>query len=173
MGLIAIIFKFIGLGGIPAKLQEIIVLVLVAFSVAAYLEHRGAEHELASLTKSSTALKAEAKKEIDKLTTKHAAADAANQEKIREANKRVADTTNARDRVVRDFDAYRRTHPDVESPSGKPEAARSRECGTEDCGTIVVRLAERANNLAHSLGEVSDSLQGCQRDRDFLTGLPK
>lgn len=154
-------------------IAEILVVLLLIFVYTMHLEHVGAKDELAKIQKSSAALIASARADITKETSAHAADIQANTEKT---NAALAANTHLRgelDQRVRDFDAYRRAHPDVPRTGGGPLAAGAGECGTQDCGDLAVQLAERGNELAGSLGELTASLQSCERDRDSLTGLPR
>lgn len=135
-----------------------------------YLEHRGATQELAKLQKSSTALIAKAAAEVERETALHAADVEANQEKLNATQAANAALSDALDKRVRDFDAYRRSHPAVQNSAGGPVAASSGECGAQSCADLAVQLAERGNDLARSNGELVAALQAAQRDRDALTG---
>lgn len=152
--------------------ELLLVLALVGAAVL-HFEHKGATEELGKLKTSSVALVAKANAEIAKETTAHAADVKANQEKTDAAL--VANTALSAqlDSRVRDFDAYRRLHPDVPRAGGVTAATSAGECGATSCGDLVVRLAERGNELADSQGRLVASLQSCQRDRDSLTGLPE
>lgn len=158
---------------IPQWVIEIIAVLGIAGAAVLYLEHRGATDELAKLKSSSAKLLTKAQAAIDKETQAHAAEVAANQEKTDAALKAYDAVSGMLDDRVRDFDAYRASHPDLPRPAGGPAAAPDRSCGTQSCGDLAVQLAERGNDLARSVGELSATLQSCQRDRDALTGLPK
>jgi hypothetical protein len=160
-----------------SKLGRFIAEVLAAVALVAifvlHYEHKGATEELGKLQQSSAALIAKANEDIAKETAAHAADVKANQEKIDEAlaaNSALGTTLAQR---VRDFNAYRAAHPDVPRPSGVSGATGEGSCGATSCGDIAGRLAEAGNELAASVGELTATLQGCQRDRDSLTGLPR
>ena len=165
------ILSFVGLGGVPPIVIELVAIAGLGAAVYFGLEHRGKVEELAKLKASSAALVAKANAEIAKTNSAHAAEVAANQEKLNAAtaaNNALADQLDQR---VRDFDAYRRAHPAVASAPGVPGPARSGECGAYECGDLAVRLASTGDELARSNGLLVASLQACQQDRDSLTGL--
>jgi hypothetical protein len=167
------LLKLIGLGGVPAWVVEAIAIVALSGTVSLYLMHRGAARELAKLHTSSVKLQDKANKDIAQETAAHAADNAANQETLNATLKDYGVLSDTLDQRVRDFDAYRRSHPDVARPAGGSVPAGSGECGTEPCADLAVRLAERGDDLARSVGELAPALQACQRDRDSLNGLPK
>lgn len=140
---------------------------------ALHFEHKGATTELAKLQVSSTKLIAQAQKDIQAETAKHAADVKANQEKTNAALAANAALQSSLSQRVRDFDAYRRAHPDVPRPAGGFSAAQPGECGASSCGDLAVQLATAGDELAGSSGKLAVALQSCQRDRDSLTGLPK
>jgi hypothetical protein len=138
-----------------------------------HLIDEGEARELAKMAKSSQQLLAQAKARIATQDQDHAAFVASNRSQtdvLLKANSTLSDTLDQR---VRDFDAYRRAHPDVSRAAGGPAATGAGECGAQSCGDLAVQLARRGNELARSNGELTAALQASQRDRDALTGLPK
>lgn len=127
----------------------------------------------AQLVATGAAIKAHAEKRIADLTLQHAAEVAANQGKLDEALKTNGALSDSLDQRVRDFEAYRRSHPSVAGSSSGSSAAVSGECGALSCGELASRALQDSEQLARSVGELSAVLPGCQRDRDSLTGLPK
>lgn len=154
-------------------IAEILFALLAVGGVVLYLEHRGATQELTKLQKSSAALVQQTEQRNALDYDKYQAAATANQEKTNAALSANASLSARLADSVRGFDAYRRAHSPVASPTGAGGATSSGECGSEDCGAVVERLAVRGNELAGSDGALSADLQSCQRDRDALTGEPK
>jgi hypothetical protein len=163
--------KLFGLA-IPAWVYEVLIGIVATVGVILFLEHRGATHELDKLKVSSAHLIAKANTDIQNETNAHNADVKANQGKIDAALAANATLTADLARSVSLFDAYRRAHPDVARPTGGSGPAVSGECGARSCGDLASELAVRGNELAGSVGALSATLQGCQRDRDSLTGLP-
>lgn len=158
---------------LPKWLIEVLVIGLLVVVAVLYLEHKGASAELGKLKISSAALVQKAQAQNVETAKQYQAASAANQEKVDEAQVHVASVQSQLDGSVRQYDTYRRAHRAVASPASSGVAAQSGECGVEDCGAVVERLAVRGNELAGSVGGLSAELQGCQRDRDALTGEPR
>ena len=158
---------------VPTWVMELAVGLALLGGGILYFEHRGAREELGKLQVSSAALVAKAEKTIRAETEKHAADNAANLEKLDAANRDNAALGSALDQRVRDFDAYRRAHPDVPRPAGGPAAPVGGECGAQSCSDLAVQLAERGNDLARSVADLTAALQAAERDRDSLTGLPR
>lgn len=157
---------------IGRTIAEALMIVVLVGMASLYLEHRGALGELAKLQKSSTELLAKAQKDIQTETAKHAADVKANEEKTNAVLAANAALGGALDQRVRDFDAYRASHPDVPRSAGGPDAAGGGECGLISCGELASRALQDANRLARSSADLSAALQSCQRDRDSLTGMP-
>jgi hypothetical protein len=151
--------------------EIVLVLALIA-AVVLHFEHKGAREELAKLQKSSAALVAKADADIAKETAAHVADVKANQEKTDAALAANTALQSALDQRVRDFDAYRRAHPDVPRSASGPGPASGGECGATSCGDLASQLAKAGDELAGSAGALSATLQSCQRDRDSLTGEP-
>lgn len=154
-------------------IAEVLAAVLLVTAIVLHLEHKGATEELGKLQKSSTTLIAKANADIVKETSAHAADVKANQEKTNAALAANTATQLALTQRVRDFNAYRASHPDVPRSVSGPAVAVSGECGATSCGDLAGQLAKAGDELAGSLGQVTVSLQSCQRDRDSLTGLPE
>lgn len=166
------ILSMIGLGGVPAWVVEgVAILALLGTSIL-YFEHKGATHELAKLQVSSTELIKQANDHIADLTKTHVADVAANMERRNADLKLVGILSDDLDQRVRDFDAYRRKHPDVARAPGGQQPAGGGECGNRPCSDIIVQLAGRGDELARSNGELAATLQSCQRERDSLVGKP-
>lgn len=154
-------------------IAEALVVLIAVVALVYHFEHKGAAEELGKLQKSSATLITKANAQIAANTKQYQAAQAANQEKT---NAALAANTTLQSQLtdsVRQYDAYRRAHSAVASTTGASGAAQPGECGPEDCGSVIARLAVRGNELAGSVGALSADLQSCQRDRDALTGLPK
>lgn len=158
---------------VPAWVIEIVLAALLVGSAALYLEHHGAAGELAKLQKSSAALIESARVEVAKEAAQHAADVQANTEKLNAALAANTDLNTQLAQRVRDFNAYRASHPDVSRPAGGSVTTVNGECGHQSCGDLAGQLAAAGNQLARSVGDLSASLEACQRDRDSLTGLPR
>lgn len=154
-------------------LAEIAFALIVIFGAYHYVEHKGAAAEIGKLQAASAQLVTSVTQHNAADTKQYEAAGVANQEKTNAALAANASLSTRLADSVRDFDAYRRAHPGVASTTGADGAAQPGECGLEDCGAVVERLAVRGNELAGSTGQLSADLQSCQRDRDALTGEPK
>lgn len=157
---------------VPKWVIELVLAALLALFLVAHFEHVGAAKELASLQKSSAALIAKAQTQISNDAARYTSAQKVNQEKTDEATTRVTALQSELAASVRQYEAYRRSHPDVSRPAGGSQPASAGAAGPDARDAIIVRLAERGNELAGSVGELSAQLQSCQRDRDALTGLP-
>lgn len=131
-----------------------------------------ASHD-AELRATGAAVQAQAEKQIADLTVQHAATNAANQGKLDEALKTNAALGDTLDQRVRDFETYRRSHPNVARSAGGSEPAGQGECGAESCGSLASRALQDSDDLARSVGELCALLRTGQADRDSLTGLPK
>ncbi len=154
-------------------LAEILFGLILAAALVLHFEHEGAKQALAKMQASSAELVQTVTRQNAQTTAQYEAAVAANQEKTHEAQASVATLQSRLADSVRQYDAYRSAHPDVAGAAGAGGAAQPGECGPEDCGALVERLAVRGNELAGSVGDLSADLQSCQRDRDALTGQPR
>lgn len=167
--MITIIEKLFG-STIGRILAEIAFAGLLLGAFILHYEHKGATSELTKLQVSSAALLHEAQTKIEGDARDYQAAQAANEEKTNEALQTSAQLNQSLADSVRQYDAYRRQHPTVQSPPSPGVAAQPGECGPEDCGAVIDRLAVHGNELAGSVGQLGADLQSCQRDRDALTG---
>lgn len=169
--MIALIESLFGIN-VPRWVIEAVLVALVLGGAVLYLEHRGAQHELAKLQVSSARVLKQAKDQINAATASYAAAQLTNQEKLHAATAANAALESELTQRVRDFAAYRRAHPDVARSNGAAVATSSGECGARSCGDLAQELAERGTELAGSAGQAAAALESCQRDRDSLTGKP-
>jgi hypothetical protein len=154
-------------------IAEIVLALIATAALVLHFEHKGAAAELGRLKASSTELIEKVRAANDADTKQYQAAVAASQEKANAAIAARATLQSQLANSVRQFDAYRHSHPAVAGAGGPGSAAGSGECGSQDCGAVAEGLAVRGNELAGSLGAVSADLQSCQRERDALTGEPK
>lgn len=154
-------------------LAEIALGLLLLSCTVLYLEHRGAAKVMAKLEKSSDQVKQDAKDEIDRNNRNHAAEVKTNVDTTKAAVGAANALSAALDLSVRNFDAYRRAHPAVASAGGGSAATGLGECGAQSCGDLASAALQDGDQLTGSNAELSGVLQGCQRERDALTGLPK
>lgn len=169
--MITLIESVLGIS-VPRWVIELVLAALVLGGATLYLEHRGAARELAKLQVSSARVIAQAKDQINADTASYAAAQSVNQGKLNAALKSNSDLNAALAQRVRDFAAYRASHPDVARSNGATVATSSGECGARSCGDLAQELAERGTELAGAAGQAAAALGSCQRDRDALTGKP-
>lgn len=158
---------------LPAWVVELVAVLALAGGVVLYLEHRGASDELSKLKQSSAQLVAKRNKQIDDEIKAHTKDNTVNQEKLKNANDAVDGLTAELAQRVSDFDSYRRSHPDVPRPQGRPVTTVNGECGAVSCGDLASQLAKAGNELAGAAGRAGNALEACQRDRDSLTGAPR
>lgn len=168
----SILAKLFGIS-VPTWAVEIVAVLALVGGALGWFAHHERGVEIAKLQKSSAALVAKANKTVAAETAQHTASDHANQEKLNAAIAASNVLGSALAQRVRDFDAYRKSHPGLPRPAGNSVAAPDRESSAVDFGAIALELAERGNELADSVGQLRASLQACQRDRDSLTGLPR
>jgi hypothetical protein len=167
--------SILGLFGlnVPAWAVELVAIVAIGCGVYFGLVHKGKAEELAKLQASSAALVHKITAENLAISKAYAAKQAETQEKLNNATAAQNAAVDVLAERVRDFDAYRRAHPDVARPAGPGGAAPAGECGDRPCGEVAVQLAEGGNGLARAVAGLIPALQACQADRDALTGLPK
>lgn len=154
-------------------LAELVLVLILITAVILHFKHEGAKEIIAKLQTSSAQLVAKANTDIAREVSQHQADVKANQEKTDAALAANTALQSDLDQRVRDFDAYRRAHPNVPRAASGSVAALGGECGALSCGDLASALAAAGNELADSQGQLTASLQSCQRDRDSLTGLPK
>jgi hypothetical protein len=166
------ILGFFGLN-VPAWAVEIVAVAALIGGGVLYERHVGAEKVIANLRTSSVELIDRKTRENAETTARYEAQAKDNAEKLNNATAAQAAAVDVLTQRVRDFDAYRRAHPDVARPAGPGGAAPVGECGDRPCGEVAVQLAEGGNGLARAVAGLIPALQACQADRDALTGLPK
>lgn len=157
---------------VPKWIIEVVLAALLFLFLVAHFEHKGAEAELGKLQKSSAVLIAKAQTQITHDAEQYSSAQKANQEKTDEATASVTTLQSQLADSVRQYQAYRSSHPSVSHTVSQPVAAPAGASSPDQRDTIIVRLAERGNELAGSVASLSAQLQSCQRDRDALSGLP-
>lgn len=138
-----------------------------------HLIDEGEARQLAKMKVSSDKLLATAQANIVKETEAHAADVAANQVKLDEQLKANSVLSDALNKRVRDFDAYRRQHPALAGSPGGPSSASPGECGAISCGDLASQSLQDSDELARSVGELRAVLQSAQRERDSLIGIQK
>lgn len=164
---------------IVAKGVEIVAVLAIVGGAVGWFAHHERGIEVEKLHKSGTELEAKVEKANAATTGAYNAGVQSNQEKVDEAHHQVAEATAKRDAVAADFAKWVQQHPSgnpnagVARTGGQSTAAGNGECGSRSCADLAIQLVHDGDNLARDLGLVTADLQGCQRDRDSLTGLPK
>lgn len=159
---------------LQAKLIAAALLLLVlagAFGTYTYHErHVGAEAKVEQLKMSSAKLIQKADEHIAALNSTHAAAVAAILETAHAQHETdLLQHTSDADRL-REYDAYRRSHPAVASASSGPgnQSAGSVSVVTDD--DRLTSLEQVALGLATAGRDSQSALKSCTVERDSLTG---
>jgi hypothetical protein len=135
-----------------------------------HLINEGKAKEIVSLKKSSDSLNAAADAKVAQLTADHVKEVADLQEKFDE-QQRASSLQSASDSDrLREYDAYRRSHPAVQSASSGPAAAGARTGSDSQVDSIAIRMEEVALGLADADRETLNALQSCMIERDSVTG---
>jgi hypothetical protein len=137
-----------------------------------HLIAEGAAHEVAALKESSDKLIAKETAHVALVAKTYAAAAAQTQGDL-DAKIQAADAQHTSDaQRLREYSAYRSTHPDVASPAG---ASGNSGAGTSSAGQsedFVASLGQSGVALADALRDTSAALSACMKDRNDLTGKP-
>lgn len=159
---------------IPTKdyiYAAIIVALLAGFGwYTIHERHIGAAKEVAALKVSSDELNRKADAKIVKLNTEHATQVATIIGVIdneRKAN--VSAAASDADRL-REYDAYRRSHPAVGSPASGPKNQSDGSGSADRNADRSFELEQDALNLADAGRSVLTALKSCMIERDSLTG---
>lgn len=149
-------------------------LLLLALAAGAYEVHHlkaeGAAHEISALQASSAKLQAEAAKQIAENTANYAATVAAVTEKA-DADYKVSAAQHESDaQRLRDYDAYRRSHPAVGGPASAAAIADAGKSGATGIDDKFASLEQVALGVAGSNAHLAIALMACMQERDGLTG---
>ena len=162
------------LGLIPVKdwIYGLLIAGLIAFGVyeVHHLKAEGAAKEVAALQVSSDKLQAAAAKQVAATAASYSATLSTVTENL-DAQVKAAATQHTADALrLQNFDAYRRSHPQVGSPGGGPSAqspGTSVAAGTSD---YLTSLGQVALSFAGANADAASALSACMADRDALTG---
>jgi hypothetical protein len=151
----------------------IIVAILAGFGW--YTVHErdlGKASEVAALKKSSDELQAKAAAHVAQVAKAYSTASTVNLENLNAQLKAASDQHDSDAQRLREYDAYRRTHPAVASAqtgSGFGSAGSQSSNGYDE---QFASLEQVALQLATAGREVNASLAACMADRTTLTGKP-
>jgi hypothetical protein len=159
---------------IPAKdwIYGTLIASLLAFGFyeVHHLKAEGAAQEAAALQKSSAELQVKADAQVQVNAANYAATVAAITERenanTQTANAQLSDAAKR----VSDYDAYRRSHPNVGSPATAAAIAGSGSVGTSGIEDEFRQLEQVALSLASSTAHDVIALTQCMQERDALTG---
>ena len=157
---------------IPGKVYVVLIAILLAFGYYEYkhIEAIGASHEVAALQASSVKLTEAAQAQVQETATNYAAVVAAITER-EDANTQIAHTQLSNDAVLlRDYDAYRDSHPALGAPAGAGSAAGSGDADAARDDGEFKRLEQVALELAGSVYDAGIALTSCIDERNALTG---
>lgn len=134
--------------------------------------HLGAAHEITVLKKSSDELQAKAAAHVIQVAKAYSTASTANEEKLNAQLKAASDQHDSDAQRLREYDAYRRSHPAVASApnAGGVVAAGGSSASSDEHELESLELV--ALGLATAGREVSAALTACVADRNSLTGKP-
>ena len=143
-------------------------LVVVMGLLALHIYHAGEAHEIAALKVQSAKLVAQAAAQV--AATQNVYETQLTKEKSAyENNLQVANAQLASDaQRLRDYDAYRRAHPDVGSAGQPPANAGAGSPSGSD--SILERLEQVAVRLAAATRDTANALSACVAERSTLTG---
>lgn len=147
-------------------------LILVGFGVYEHfhLIHEGATHELSTLQKSSDKLNAAADAKIINLNVAHAADLKAIKEKA-DAQAKIDSASLAGDAErLREYDAYRRSHPSVGGAAPGPATSPNGNISPVTDDDRFSRLEQLGLQLAAANAAGKRALTSCMADRDWLVG---
>jgi hypothetical protein len=161
---------------IPSKdwIYGAIIAGLIAFGFyeVHHLKAEGAASEVTALKVSSDKLIAQETAHVALVAKTYAAAAAATQETLDEQVQTAARAQVSDSERLREYSAYRSTHPDVASAAG---AGGNTVTGSPSAGQgedFVSELGSAGVSLADALRGTSAALTACMSDRDSLTGKP-
>lgn len=135
-----------------------------------HLIAEGAAHEAAALKESSDKLIAQETAHVALVAKTYAAQAAKTTETLDEQTQATAAAQSDAAQRLRNYDAYRRSHPDVAS-TGQP-ATDTGASGAGANGQRFSSLEQVALQLAGAAAASRDALAACMTDRDALTGKP-
>jgi hypothetical protein len=148
------------------------IIALLLFGVYEYkhIEAKGAAHEIAALQASSKTLTDAATKQVAETAANYATTVAAITEKADENDKASAAQHESDAQRLRDYDAYRSSHPALESAGSGTQPQAAGTPGDNGVERSLSSLEQVALDLAGSLRDDQNALSACMADRDGLTG---
>lgn len=150
---------------------SLIIAVLIGFgSYTIHERHVGAAKEVAALTKSSDELNRKADAKIVKLNTEHATQVATIIGVIDNERKANVSAAASDAQRLREYDAYRRSHPAVGSPASGPGDQSGRGGSADSTDDILQRLELVGLQLAAANRLAKTALTSCMIERESLTG---
>lgn len=143
-------------------------LVIAMGLLALHIYHAGEAHEIAALKVQSAKLVAQAAAQVAATQSAYET-QLATEKSVYDQSSQAAATQLAADaQRLRDYDAYRRAHPDVGS-AGQP-AASAGAGSPSGSDSILERLEQVAVRLAAATRDTANALSACVAERSTLTG---
>jgi len=148
----------------------IVALLLFGAYEVHHLKAEGAAKEVAALKASSDTLQVTVARENAALASNYAATVAAITEKADENDKASAAQHESDAQRLRDYDAYRSSHPAVESAGSGAQPAPAGAPSDNGVERSLSSLEQVALDLAGALRDDTNALSSCMADRDGLAG---
>lgn len=145
-------------------------LVIAMGLLALHIYHAGENHEIAAMQAQSAKLVAQAQAQVAATQANYQSQITTLQEKSNAQQKIAAAQSGADAQLVRNYDAYRRAHPDVGSPAGAAGASSPGADGADGTDTILNRLEQVALELTAAARDAGNALGACVSERNTLTG---
>lgn len=145
-------------------------LVVAMGILALHVYHAGERHEVAALAAQSAKLVAQAQAQLEAQQADYNKQLGTLQERLNATIQADTAQHTLDAQRLRDFDAYRRAHPDVPSPSGGQGAGGNGAGGAQPGGDVFERLGSVALELADAVRAEARALNACVAERNALTG---
>lgn len=159
---------------IPGKdlVYGALIVALIIFGVYErnHLIAEGAQHELAALKISSDRLQQAAAKQVTQTAADYAASLSTIKENLDEQQRTNSVLASTDAQRLRDFDAYRRSHPALGGAAGGPGPQATGAGSTITVDEVLSGLEQSAQSLAAATRSASAALTACMADRDSLVG---
>ena len=143
-------------------------LVVAMGLLALHIYHAGENHEIAALKVQSAKLVAQAAAQVAATQNIYETQLVMEKSAYDQSSQAAAAQLAADAQRLRDYDAYRRAHPDVGS-AGQP-AASAGTGSPSGSDSILERLEQVAVQLAAATRDTSNALNACIAERSTLTG---